>query len=127
MRALLLAAMVASACALEEPQVAAPIPAPVGVPPPGAKNKPPAALAGDAVSRPMPHLSDLTKIRNNGRTVEWQAKMCVDTDGRVASISVLKTFVGADPDIDNVVRVWTFRPQPEPICTLVRFVFKIGG
>jgi hypothetical protein len=127
-RALAVALALTAGCALEEPQVAVTPPAPIGTPPPNAKNVPPHALDGQGVSTPPPHLSDLAKLQNMGRgTVTWMAKVCVDTDGAVASIKVLKTFPYADPDLGNKVHAWRFRPQPEPICTLLRLVFTFGG
>ena len=98
-----------------------------GAPPPKAKNVPPHTLEQAKLSGEMPHLPDIVKIQRKG-TGEATAmvKICIDQSGRVNQVSIIQGIPGADNDIMSTVRTWKYKPQPIPICSMVKFEFFIN-
>ena len=98
-----------------------------GAPPPKAKNVPPHTLEQAKLSGEMPHLPDIVKIQRKG-TGEAVAmvKICIDQSGRVNQVSIIQGIPGADNDIMSTVRNWKYKPQPIPICSMVKFEFFIN-
>ena len=96
-------------------------------PPPKAKNVPPHMLEQQKLSGDMPHLPDIVKIQRKG-TGEAVAmvKICIDQSGHVNQVSVIQGIPGADNDILSTVRSWKYKPQPIPICSMVKFEFSIN-
>ena len=96
-------------------------------PPPKAKNVPPHTLEQAKLSGDMPHLPDIVKIQRKG-TGEATAmvKICIDQGGRVNQVSIIQGIPGADNDIMSTVRNWKYKPQPIPICSMVKFEFFIN-
>ncbi len=91
------------------------------------KNVPAHMLEQQKISGDMPHLPDIVKIQRKG-TGEAVAmvKVCIDQGGRVNQVSILQGIPGADNDIMSTVRGWKYKPQPIPICSMVRFEFQIN-
>jgi hypothetical protein len=80
-----------------------------------------------AIERPMPHLPDLVKIKNFGRTLVGTYLVSVDLDGHVARVDIVTSIPGGDDAIITTLKRWKFRPQPLPVRTIMRFVFQVGG
>jgi hypothetical protein len=57
----------------------------------------------------------------------WTGKVCVGVDGIVNQVSIHGSIKGADDWIIGAVRNWELRPQAQPICSLIRFVFSVGS
>lgn len=51
-------------------------------------------------------------------------KVCVDTAGRIERVTIVQGIPGADAKVLETLRTWRFRPQPVPICTLIRFEYE---
>jgi periplasmic protein TonB len=97
-----------------------------GAPPPKAKNVPLATFDSNALYKPDPHLPDIVKIQRKGTgEAIFMGKVCVDQSGHVNQISVMQGIPGADQAIMNTMRSWKFKPQPFPICTMIRLVYTI--
>src|SRR3954466_14427980 len=97
-----------------------------GAPPPKAKNVPLAKFDADALFKPDPHLPDIVKIQRKGTgEAIFMGKVCVDQTGHVNQISVMQGIPGADQAIMSTMRSWKFKPQPFPICTMIRLVYTI--
>jgi hypothetical protein len=75
----------------------------------------------------LPHLPDAVRLKNRGKELVWMAKVCANVDGDVDQVSIVGGLPEADDSIMTAVRSWKLRPQPVPICTLVRFVFQISA
>ncbi len=91
------------------------------------KNVPPAKFDQEALYKPDPHLPDIIKIQRKGTgEAIWMGKVCIDQGGKVNQISVMQGIPGADNDIMGTMRQWKFKPQPFPICTLIRLVYNIN-
>lgn len=90
------------------------------------KNVPPLTFDQNALYKPDPHLPDIIKIQRKGTgDAIWMGKVCVDQSGRVNQISMMQSIPGADASIMGTMRTWKFKPQPVPICTLIRIVYNI--
>jgi protein TonB len=96
-------------------------------PPPKAKNVPPHMLEQQKIAGELPHLPDIVKIQRKG-TGEAVAmvKICIDQGGRVNQVSIIQGIPGADSEILSTVRSWKYKPQPIPICSMVKFEFSIN-
>ncbi|HEY2749284.1 MAG TPA: hypothetical protein VGL86_31920 [Polyangia bacterium] len=98
-----------------------------GAPTAKPKNVPPAKFDQDAIYRPDPHLPDIVRIQRKGTgDAIWMGKVCLDTGGKVNQISIMQGIPGGDNDIMATMRTWKFKPQPFPICTLIRLVYTIN-
>ena len=91
--------------------------------PPRAKNVPPHMFDVEALDRPMPQLPDEVRTRYAGRDAIVMAKICAAMDGHIDQVSIISGIPGADATIVETLRRWRLRPQPIPICTLVKFQF----
>jgi protein TonB len=98
-----------------------------GVAPPAKpKNVPPHALEQQKISGDMPHLPDIVKIQRKGTgTAVSMVKVCIDQGGNVNQVSIIQGIPGADQSIMSTIRGWKYKPQPIPICSMVRFEFQI--
>ncbi len=99
-----------------------------GVPSPAKpKNVPPHVFDTEKLSGEMPHLPDIVRIQRKGTgDAVWMGKVCVDQGGRVNQVSTLQGIPGGDGAIVAGLREWRFKPQPVPICTMLRFVYTIN-
>ena len=96
-------------------------------PPSKPKNVPPAKFDQDAIYKPDPHLPDIVRIQRKGTgDAIWMGKVCLDQGGKVNQISIMQGIPGGDQEIMNTMRTWKFKPQPFPICTLIRLVYTIN-
>jgi protein TonB len=97
-----------------------------GVPAAKPKNVPPHTLEQAKLSGEMPHLPDIVKIQRKGTGLAISmVKVCIDQSGNVNQVSVLQGIPGADAAIISAVRAWRYKPQPIPICSMVKFEFQI--
>jgi periplasmic protein TonB len=95
--------------------------------PPKAKNVPPHMFDSEALYKPDPHLPDIVKIQRKGTgEAIFMGKVCVDQSGHVNQVSVIQGIPGADNEIVGTMRTWKFKPQPVPICTMIRLVYNIN-
>jgi len=95
-------------------------------PPAKPKNVPPHMLEQAKLSGEMPHLPDIVKIQRKGTGLAISmVKVCIDQSGNVNQVSVLQGIPGADAAIISAVRAWRYKPQPIPICSMVKFEFQI--
>jgi hypothetical protein len=91
-----------------------------------AKNVSPHEFETQQVAAPIPHLPDAVKAKHaSGPDLTWMGKVCVQGDGTVDQVSVLSGIPGADDAIVTTLRTWRLRPQVQPICSMVRFVFAL--
>lgn len=98
-----------------------------GAPPPKAKNVPFAKFDSEALFKPDPHLPDIVRIQRKGTgDAIWMGKVCIDQGGKVNQISIMQGIPGGDNAIMSTMRTWKFKPQPFPICTLIRLVYTIN-
>lgn len=89
-----------------------------------ARNVPPHYFEQQYISNETPHLPDAAKPAAGGE-LQWLGKVCAATDGHISQVSIVSGIRGADESIMATMRGWRLRPQPFPICTLVRFVFSV--
>ncbi len=95
-------------------------------PPSKPKNVPPMVFDQNAIYKPDPHLPDIIKIQRKGTgEAIWMGKVCIDQAGKVSQIQQMNGIPGADSSIIGTMRTWKFKPQPVPICTLIRLVYNI--
>lgn len=92
----------------------------------GAVEEKPKILAHDldpseVLYRPHPQLPD--DMRSTNLHPEFAAKICIDRSGKVSRVDVLQGIPGADPSIVETLRSWRHKPQPTPVCFLIRYVF----
>ena len=90
-----------------------------------AKNVPPHLFDTELIEHPTPHLPENVLVKAAGRQLPWLGKVCANADGSISQVSVVSGIPGADSAISETVRTWRLRPQPIPICTIVRFVFDV--
>jgi protein TonB len=97
-----------------------------GVPAAKPKNVPPHQLEQAKLAGEMPHLPDIVKIQRKGTGLAISmVKVCVDQSGSVNQVSIIQGIPGADASIISAVRAWRYKPQPIPICSMVKFEFQI--
>jgi protein TonB len=95
-------------------------------PPAKPKNVPPHQLEQAKLSGEMPHLPDIVKIQRKGTGLAISmVKVCVDQGGNVNQVSIIQGIPGGDAQILQTVRSWKYKPQPIPICSMVKFEFQI--
>jgi len=92
--------------------------------PPGIKpkNVPPHVLDEEAIEKPEPGLPDAVKKRATGYIIGMY-KMCFGTDGAAIKVTPLQSVGEGEESVEATLLKWRLRPQPIPICTLVRLVF----
>lgn len=85
-------------------------------------------LETESIERPVPRLTDATKQHYAGKTRELQGmyKLCVATDGSVVNVKTLAPVPESNDGIVATLQQWKFRPQPIPVCSLVRLVFDLA-
>jgi hypothetical protein len=135
MRPLLAAALlsITATLALAQSEPAPPAPAvdDGGAPPQAApekpkfKNVPPYFLDQRKLSGDVPRLPDVVKIQRMGLETVGMYKICVGTDGAVASVATVLSVKGADDAVIKQLKEWKFKPQPIGICSMNRFVWTI--
>jgi hypothetical protein len=112
--------------------IGAPPPPP---PPPPPVNVPPTLLEGQRTAGNKVILPDeATKraIKQSGKDkVVGVWKLCIDTNGSVLSITMLKStgFAGYDKTITSEMRTWKYRPylvnrKAQPVCTAATFIYS---
>lgn len=75
---------------------------------------------------PDPHLPDDFKERHANETVVATYRLCIRTDGRIASVAPLKGVAEIDPVVARQVKNgWLYKRQPFPICVARQFIFLI--
>ncbi len=91
------------------------------------KNVPAFVWNRELVDAPMPHLPDAVKVQLAGSQAVFMAKVCAATDGHINQAAVMQGIAGADAAIIETLRRWQLRPQPLPICTLMRLVYTVDA
>jgi protein TonB len=95
-------------------------------PPAKPKNVPPHMLEQQKLSGELPHLPDIVKIQRKGTGLAISmVKVCIDQGGNVNQVSIIQGIPGADAAILQAVRMWRYKAQPIPICSMVKFEFQI--
>jgi len=75
---------------------------------------------------PDPHLPDDFKERHANETVVATYRLCIRSDGRIASVTAMKGVPEIDPAVARQVKSgWLYKRQPFPICVARRFIFLI--
>lgn len=105
-------------------------PPPVAVAPakltpiPGAKNVPVWQLMTDRLSGAMPRLRhDSDRMRSHALLF----RICADRDGKVIDVTPVSAGTPTElADVTAVLRTWTFQPQPQPVCSVSRFMFAFA-
>ena len=100
-------------------------PATTTPPPPKFKNVSPATLEAAKLSGNPPRLPDVVKLKRMGWETSGTYKICVGTDGNVASVMTFASVPDADESVMAQLREWKFKPQPVGICSLMRFAWTI--
>ena len=97
-----------------------------GAPTAKPKNVPPHMLEQQKLAGEMPHLPDIVKIQRKGTGLAISmVKVCIDQSGNVNQVSIIQGIPGADAQILSTLRGWKYKPQPIPICSMVKFEFQI--
>ncbi|MGQ0504393.1 MAG: PaxA [Myxococcaceae bacterium] len=92
----------------------------------GAKTIPGFIFEKQLLSSPAPQLPDEFTARHPGQTLRTVYRICVNTDGSVAEVSVVSGIPEVDQMLINQIRgAWKYRPQPVPVCSQRAFVFKV--
>lgn len=90
------------------------------------KNVDARTLDGQQVSHVDPHLPEIVRIQRKGTgDASFAAKVCVNNDGRVYAVDVLRTIPGADAAVVDAIRSWTYQPQPISVCFIANIVFDL--
>ena len=89
------------------------------------KNVSPATLEAAKLSGNPPRLPDVVKLKRMGWETSGTYKICVGTDGNVASVMTFASVPDADESVMAQLREWKFKPQPVGICSLMRFAWTI--
>ena len=90
------------------------------------KNVAPHMLEQQKLAGDMPHLPDIVKIQRKGTGLAISmVKVCIDQGGNVNQVSIIQGIPGADQAIMSTIRGWKYKPQPIPICSMVKFEFQI--
>jgi protein TonB len=84
-------------------------------------------LDGQRVSFPDPHLPEnVVMTLQPGQALLGTYRICVGTDGRVTSVSVVSSVAGADAKVmEDIKKTWVYKPQPLPVCTIRNFRFVV--
>ena len=87
-------------------------------------------VAGDKNILP----SDFVKVeisRSGRQQLMVPVMMCLDRDGRVIQVKVLKSsgFLAYDADLINAIAMWRYRPflidgRASPVCSVVQFIYR---
>ena len=112
-----------------------PPPPPPPPPPAPPANVPPSLLEGSRIAGSkiiLPDEPTKRAIKQSGKDkVVGVWKLCIDTNGGVLSISMLKStgFAGYDKTITTGMRIWKYRPyrvngKSQPVCTAVTFIYS---
>ena len=114
-------------CAHSEPPPSPPArPAAEAVP--GFKNVPPHMFEVWAVEQPVPRLTDATKQHYAGKTplLVGLYTLCVATNGSVVNVKTISSVPESNDSIVATLEQWKFRPQPIPVCSLVKLEFEVA-
>lgn len=83
-------------------------------------------LAAQQLTHPDPHLPDWFLNQHPAQTVKGTYKVCIGTDGKIASVTTMVGIGGVDDIVsDHIRKEWTYKPQPVPVRTASVVVFKI--
>jgi hypothetical protein len=85
-------------------------------------------LDGQQLSHTEPHLPGLISAQYHSRQqseARFTGKVCIDNSGKVFQVSVLAGIPGADNDIINTIKSWTYKPQPVSVCFVANLVFSV--
>lgn len=96
-------------------------------PPPKPKLVPSILIKKDKLSGDDPHLPDPVKAQHAGGVVTGSYKVCIGSEGTIASVEVRQGIEGADAAIIATLKTWRYKPQPIPICFIQLFEFHIEG
>jgi hypothetical protein len=77
--------------------------------------------------RPFAFLGTAGQRRSTGRRARDHVRRQAvpDTDGDITQVVVMEGIPGADALIVDSLRQWQLRPQPTPICSLLRIVYSV--
>jgi serine/threonine-protein kinase len=118
----------AAAAAVSPPPA---VPATAGGPGPAATNAvarvvPSFIFDSQRISAPNPHLPDSFRAKNPRSAVRGTYRICVNTEGRIADVSIVAGIPGLDQTIiEQLKSTWVYKPQPVPVCSERIFIFKI--
>ena len=107
------------------PGPAAP-PAPPPPPPPPAPRKVPMFLIRkQQLGGADPHLPLHVKLQHRGQTLTGAYLVCIDKSGQVSGVTTLSSIPGADDEIIQTLRAWTYKQQAIPVCFAQNFEFVV--
>lgn len=108
------------------PSIGPPGPPAPSAPAPRPRNIAPHALDAQKLSGALPHLPAAVQSARRGLgDTSFVARVCVDQQGAVSSVSVLQTIPGAEEEIVRTLRSWRYKPQPIPVCFISQLVFNV--
>lgn len=90
-----------------------------------AKNVPPHFFDEQMVAHSDPHLPDAVLAKAKARELVWTGKVCANADGTIGQVAVIQGIPGADAKVIETLRTWRLRPQPLPVCTVIRLVYDV--
>jgi hypothetical protein len=95
----------------------------------GYKNVPPHILNTEALDTPPPRLLAAASAKYAGRVTHADGlyKLCIATDGSVAWIATIEGVGDGNDAVVATLRRWRYRPQPVPVCSMIRLLFDIDG
>lgn len=106
------------------PGPAAP-PAPPPPPPPAPRKVPVFLIRKQQLSGADPHLPLQVKLQHRGQTLTGAYLVCIDKSGQVSGVTTLTSIPGADEEIIQTLRAWTYKQQVIPVCFAQNFEFVV--
>ncbi len=100
-------------------------PPPPPPPPPAPRKVPVFLIRKQQLSGADPHLPAHVKLQHRGQTLTGAYLVCIDKSGRVSSVTVLTSIPGADDEVVQTVRDWTYKEQLIPVCFAQNFEFVV--
>lgn len=72
-----------------------------------------------------PHLPLHVKLQHRGQTLTGAYLVCIDKSGQVSGVTTLTSIPGADDEIIQTLRAWTYKQQAIPVCFAQNFEFVV--
>jgi hypothetical protein len=89
------------------------------------KNVPPHYIDSLLIHGPTPHLPNRICTRPVNGEITGVYKMCVNSDGTVASVTPVISIPCADETMIATLQTWQLKPSPTGLCTLLRYVYLL--
>jgi hypothetical protein len=84
-------------------------------------------LASQQLTHAPPHLPLAVLNQYPGKQLRGLYRVCLDTSGQVAAVSVMVSIPGGDDAVTSQIRSgWRYAPQPVPVCFAASITFKIA-